>query len=69
MITSVKDRIKRKIKELFDDPNYSSENFYRIEKEETEKYLKSYDYDIVLKEFEVFKHKIERDIYNDPAKM
>jgi hypothetical protein len=31
-LSLVKDRVKRKIKELFDDPNFSSENFYSIEK-------------------------------------
>jgi len=68
-VSIVKDRIKRKIKELFDDSRYSSENFYKIEEEETQKYLAEKNYDIQLEDFEAFKQSTEISIYNDPDKI
>ena len=65
----MKDRIKRKIKELFDSPDYSSENFYNTEAEETENYFRNCDYNIILKDFERFKLGLERDLFNDTEKM
>jgi len=68
-LTLVKDRIKRKIKELFDSPDYSSENFYNTEAEETENYFRNCDYNIILKDFERFKLGLERDLFNDTEKI
>jgi len=65
----VKDRLRRKIKELFDSPEYSSESLNQKVAEETDNYFKNCDYNIVVKDFERFKLGVERDLFNDPEKI
>ena len=75
--------MRRKIKELFDSPEYSSESLNQKVAEvsllkgkmilmplkETDNYFKNCDYNIVVKDFERFKLGVERDLFNDPEKM